>query len=61
MSKQDLLLVIQQSLDEDRRTPEETFQRMVAEGLIDADGHPVQRERKLVFGNRSPEPADRTE
>ena len=60
MSKKDLLLVIQRSLEEDRRSgPEKTFQRMVAEGLINADGQPVQRERKLfVSKDRAPEPED---
>ena len=60
MSKQELLLVIRKSLEEDRQSsPEKTFQRMVAEGLIGADGQPVQRERKLVYGNRDPEPVER--
>ncbi len=59
MSKKELLAVIRESLAEDRRKPEEAFQRMVRDGLIDADGRPLPRERKLVFSDRGPEPDDR--
>jgi len=61
MSKKELLLVIRRSLEEDRRSgPEQTFQRMIDEGLINADGQPAQRDRKLfVSKDRDPEPEDR--
>ena len=61
MSKKELLLTIQQSLDEDRRNgPAMTFQRMVSEGLIDSDGRPLERERRLLVSkDRVPEPEDR--
>jgi hypothetical protein len=60
MSKKELLLVIRESLEEERRSgPEQTFQRMVEAGLINADGQPAQRERKLfVSKDRAPEPED---
>lgn len=55
MNKEDLLMVIRQSLEEDFRNPEQAFQRMVAEKLIDADGQPIERERKLIYSNRPSE------
>lgn len=56
MSKEELLKIIREGLDEDHRDPEQAFARMVAEGLIDTEGRPIHRERKLIIGNREPEP-----
>ena len=56
MSKEQLLEIIKQHLDEDRANPEGCFRRLVEDKLIDEDGKPVQRERRLIFGNRDPEP-----
>ena len=60
MSKKDLLFLIDKGIAEDRKNPEAAFQRMVKDGLIDKDGRPVQRERRLNFNvRRDPEPDDR--
>jgi hypothetical protein len=55
MDKEDLLLIIKKSLEEDRLAPEIVFQRMIDDELIDADGKPIQRKRRLIFGDRPPE------
>lgn len=52
MDKQELLSIIRQALEEDFKSPEKTFQRMVKDGLIDSEGQPVERERRLIFSDR---------
>ena len=56
ISKKELLLLIQEALEEDRLAdPQKIFQRMIDEKLIDINGLPIQRERKLYISNREPE------
>ena len=56
MSKSDILQVLRESFDEDRkRSPLDGFNQMVAEGRIDSDGKPIWKDGGTFISKSSQE------